>query len=491
MRVLMHCHGAPAIGTGHVARSAALAEVALDRGHQVTFAGTFEGSIVTDRLRTLGVTVVGGTGDLASYDVVHVDTYLPDGDELTRRTAGAALLSNVEDGEFGRRPADVVIDPNLGAERTARDSGPVLLRGSRWALLRRSVTDHGGQAEIRDEARRALVVMGGTDPRGLTGSVLEALAATGRDLAVTAITQSASREELERRVAGLDLDVELVSPRPDLTGLMLGQDLVVSAAGTTAWELCCLGVPAALVCVADNQQAGYQRLLERGAAVGLGDASSGLDQDRAVATLRRVLGDRALRERIAKVGSRLVDGRGAWRVVRSWEQLAVRRERRSQLLATPDLRVRPATEADAEALLRWRDDPVTRAASRDGGEVGPDRHRAWLSATLADPGRHLLVASDDGGDVGSLRWDRRDDGEWEVSVTVAPECRGRSLAAPLLRAGEDWLGRREPAVHTMLATVHLDNTASLRLFDGAGYLPDLPSGPAGFLGLVKQRVPTA
>lgn len=486
MRILIHCHGGPAIGMGHVSRAAALAEVAVDRGHQVDFSGTFEGPLVTERVRSVGVEVVAHP-DPSSYDVVHVDTYLPDGDDLAARAAGGALLSIVEDAEFGRRPADVVVDPNLGAERTPHDTGSVLLRGSRWALLRRSVTEQAGRVRIGDEARRVLVVMGGTDPLGITGAVLGALAATGHDLSVTAIAQPDGRDELERRVAAYDLDLELVPPRPDLTALMVEQDLVVSAAGTAAWELSCLGVPAALVCVVENQQAGYQRLLEHGAAVGLGSATRGLHNDTAVATLRQVLSDRALRERIATTGIQLVDGRGAWRVVRSWEQLAVRPHRRA---VTTDLRVRPATEADAESLLRWRDDPVTRAASRDGGEIGPDRHRAWLAATLTDPGRHLLVAFDDEGDVGCLRWDRRDDGEWEVSVTVAPERRGRSLAAPLLRAGEDWLGGHEPATHTMLAEVHLDNAASLRLFDAAGYLPDLPPGPAGFLGLVKQRVPT-
>ena len=486
MRVLIHCHGGPAIGMGHVARAAALAEVALDRGHQVAFSGTFEGPLVTERLATLGVEVV-DEPDLTSYDVVHVDTYLADGDDLAAQTAGLALLSNLEDGEFGRRPADLVVDPNLGAERTSRDSGPVLLRGSRWALLRRSVAEKAGQAALADDARRVLVVMGGTDPLGVTGAVLDALAATGRDLAVTAIAQPEGRDELERQIAGYAVDVELVPPRPDLAALMLAQDLVVTAAGTAVWELCCLGVPAALVCVADNQEAGYRRVLERGAAVGLGSAAHGLDHDVALAALQQLLGDRALREQVAAAGSRLVDGRGAWRVVRSWEQLAVRRERPAVAV---DLRVRPATEADADALLRWRDDPVTRAASRDTGEVGAEQHRAWLAGTLANPGRHLLLAADDGGDVGTLRWDRRDDGEWEVSVTVAPERRGRSLGAPLLRAGEDWLGRHEHAAHTMLAAVHVDNTASLRLFDTAGYLPDLPPGPDGFLGLVKQRVPS-
>ena len=488
MRILIHCHGGQAIGLGHVARAAALAEVAVDRGHQVDFAGTFEGNLVSERVATLGVEVV-DEPDLASYDVVHVDTYLPDGDDVAgaARAAGVALLSNLEDGGFGRRPADLVVDPNLGAERSRRDSGPVLLRGSRWAPLRRSVAEQAGQARLAARVHRVLVVMGGTDPLGVTGAVLDALAATGSDLVATAIAQPDGRDELARRVAGYALDVELVPPRGDLTALMLEHDLVVSAAGTSVWELCCLGVPAALVCVADNQEAGYRRVLESGAAVGLGSAVAGLDHGAAVATLQRVLGDRALREQVTTAGTRLVDGLGAWRVVRSWEQLAVRREPPA---AAADLRVRPATEADADALLRWRNDPETRAASRDTDAVGAAQHRAWLAATMAHPGRHLLLAVDGGGDVGTLRWDRRDDGEWEVSVTVAPERRGQSLGAPLLSAGEDWLGEHEPRAHTMLATAHVDNVASLRLFDTAGYLPYLPPGPGGFLALIKQRVPT-
>ena len=485
MRILIHCHGGPAIGVGHVFRAAALAEVALGRGHQVDFAGTFAGALITDRLRSLAIEVAPDPR-LATYDVVHVDTYGPDGDDVAARAAGVALVSNLEDGPFGRRPADLVVDPNLGAESTLREAGPVLLRGSRWACVRRSVAERAGRAVIGADARRVLVVMGGTDVHDVTGQVLDLLSATGRNLAVTVIAQPDRRDELAGRAAALDLDVGLVAPRPDLTGLMLEQDLVVSAAGTAVWELCCLGVPTALVCVSDNQEVGYQRVLERGAAVGLGSVASGLDPD-AVATLRDVLGDTGERERMSRTATRLVDGLGAWRVVRSWEQVAPRREARSS--ADPP-RVRPADEGDAATLLRWRNDPVTRAGSRDTGEVGPEQHRAWLAATLADPGRHLLVAQDDAGDVGTLRWDQVGEGEWEVSLTVAPERRGRGSASPLRCAGEDWLAEQEPATHTMLAAVHVDNSASQRLFDSAGYLPDRPPGQDGFLGLVKQRVPT-
>jgi spore coat polysaccharide biosynthesis predicted glycosyltransferase SpsG/RimJ/RimL family protein N-acetyltransferase len=484
VRALVHCHGGPQVGAGHVFRAAALVEEAQHRGHEVDLHGTFEGPLVDERIAALGVRVVTSPRP-ASYDVVHLDTYTPTGNELAARAAGVALVSNVEDATFGRRPADLVVDPNLGAERTPREGGPTLARGSRWALLRRSVADRAGAAEVRDEANRVLVVLGGTDVLGLTGQLVDVLAGTGLALQVTAVAQPDAGDELRRRARERGLDVRLVAPQPDLTGLMLASDLVVSAAGTTVWELCCLGVPAALVCVADNQRPGYERVLARGAAVGLGVGS--LDPDAAAATLREVLLDADRRRALAGAGRRLVDGRGAWRVVRAWEQLAG-----AVPVAVPaPVAVRPANAADADPLLRWRDDPTTRAASRSTATIDPDGHRAWLARVLADDDRHLLVGADDRGEVGTVRWDRVDDGEWEVGITVAPDRRGEALAGRLLAGGEAWLAGQEPATNTLLATVHNDNEPSLRLFRSAGYLPDLPADADGFQRLVRQRVPSS
>ncbi len=233
--------------------------------------------------------------------------------------------------------------------------------------------------------------MGGTDVRGVTGEMLDLLARTGRALSVTAITQPAGHAALASRVAELDLDVELVAPQADLTDLMLGQDLVVSAAGTSVWELCCLGVPAALVCVSDNQQAGYRRVLDQGAAVGLGSAESGLDQDAAVQTLRSVLDDVGLRDALSRTATRLVDGRGAWRVVRAWEQLAGRAPN-LRPVAT-GVRVRPA-----DGRRRREAAPLAERPDHPGGLPQLRRGRCRRAPGLAGahPGRPGPTAA--GGD---------------------------------------------------------------------------------------------
>ncbi|MGL5928306.1 MAG: hypothetical protein ACRCY8_05175, partial [Dermatophilaceae bacterium] len=91
------------------------------------------------------------------------------------------------------------------------------------------------------------------------------------------------------------------------------------AAGSSVWELLCLGVAAGLVQVAPNQEHGYRACTEQGVALGVGrlDAlrTDPVAREAAVATLGRLLRDPDLRERLSARGPALVDGAGRSRVV--------------------------------------------------------------------------------------------------------------------------------------------------------------------------------
>jgi spore coat polysaccharide biosynthesis predicted glycosyltransferase SpsG len=415
VRILIHCNGGPTVGVGHVLRSVALAEQALSMGHEVIFVGVLEGDLVRRQLAGVAaqvvvaesLSVVDAAVDRAVAEfgpaVVHVDSYQT-GAGLRR--GGGYLLSSTEDGVFGRRGADVVVDPTFGAEWDPRkaDGSGLLLRGSRYAALRRQVTRRRGQWLQREPARRVLVVMGGTDPQGLTPKVLDLLGRTGLELDVTALVGSVAWERCEA-VAAVHpaLAVRLLPPVDDLPGGMVEADVVVSAAGTSVWELCCLGVPMALVCAVDNQRLGYERVVAAGAAAGLG-AGDGLEDAPTAEVLRTVVADSAVRQQLSVHACSVVDGLGAWRVVCAWQQQA---EPASSPTAPGDssVSVREATLADAGLLLGWRNDPATRAASRSSAEVTEADHVAWLRSSLARDDRLLLVAEDATGPVGTVRWD--------------------------------------------------------------------------------------
>ncbi len=530
MRVLLRCDGGGPLGVGHVMRSLALAEAAVAAGHQVMVAGRFEGSFLERQLSAAPVEVVrvgapgpeGGPDPILQVlerfqpDLVHLDSYDPCG-WLT----GSFVLSNMEDGTFGRRAAAVVVDPTFGAELSPRpqDGSGWLLRGSRYTPVRRGVLDARRQGPVRDGARAVLVVMGGTDPMGLAPGAVKLLARTGLvlDVSVIAVGETAARAREAAKGSALSLSV--LAPVDDLAALMAASDLVISAAGTTIWELCCLGVPAAVVCAVDNQREGYQRVVSAGAAIGLGGPGLGGpglgDDERAADLLATVLTDPRRRGRLAEAGRRVIDGLGAWRVVRMWET-AQRQALSGELppvVEAPALTVRPATLPDSRQLWEWRNDPVTRAGSRTSAEVPWDDHVRWLTESLTRSDRMLFLVEDEVGPVGTVRWDlaaepagtAEPEGgwqgpqsqDWEVSITVAPQRRGQRLARPLLRAGEEALlettrcgGSGRAGVTAYLAVVHRDNRASVRLFESSGYVPDLPPDSRGFVQYRKAaRVP--
>jgi len=126
------------------------------------------------------------------------------------------------------------------------------------------------------------------------------------------------RSELAAVSAGPGQSIAVIEPTDDLPALIAGADVVVSASGTSTWELLCLGAAAAMVWVADNQQLGYDRVVAHGLAVGLGRlddlAAGGAASGFAVGELRALLGRQDLRARLSARAWSAVDGRGRERV---------------------------------------------------------------------------------------------------------------------------------------------------------------------------------
>lgn len=131
------------------------------------------------------------------------------------------------------------------------------------------------------------------------------------------------------------------------------------------------------------------------------------------------------------------------------------------------MHLRPATMADAELLLSWRNDPATRAASFNEEEVPLEAHVRWLAGKLDAPGCALLIVEDSGRPVGQVRLEREGDTA-EIHIALGPAARGRSIGRRALQAAvaqaPGLLG-----VRSVAARVKQDNQASLRAFEAAGF----------------------
>lgn len=133
--------------------------------------------------------------------------------------------------------------------------------------------------------------------------------------------------------------------------------------------------------------------------------------------------------------------------------------------------VRPATLADADLLLGWANDPITRAAGFHRDAISPETHARWLRERLDSPAGRLYVGMEGERPVGQVRLDGDPDGRVEIGIAVAPSERGRGIGHDLLRAGLT-AGIADPALEAALfvARIRPENAASIALFTGAGFL---------------------
>lgn len=307
-RLIVRADASPQVGLGHIMRSLALVEEAQDRAVDVqvvsrseTAADVLEGRVPVlvvadeDRWRR----------DLQPSDVVLFDGYRfgPD-DHQAVRSCGARVAA-VDDLGSGDYPVDVLINQNLPTDLRyeALETTRVLV-GPQYALVRREFRQC---RRPRGEAGEPLLVtMGGSDAAGLTLPVVRMCLEDGPfERAIVLLGPLASGPDLPD-------NVEVVHGPDTVADVFDRCDAAISAAGATTWELLCMGVPCALVQVADNQRHIGRPVAERGAALFAGGLP--LDKARLHGTIRS-LNERETRQDLSHRALELVDGLGAQRVL--------------------------------------------------------------------------------------------------------------------------------------------------------------------------------
>jgi spore coat polysaccharide biosynthesis predicted glycosyltransferase SpsG len=339
-KIAFRCDVGPTVGVGHVMRSLALAEEFADRGIRVVFVCDAASVPWTAaQIETRGFDLaeaVDGVADhvrlFASLGVggVVFDSYrLPAEVYRGVREIGLPTLALV-DNELRGAEADLLLDQNIGSETDdlALPTGSDRLGGLRYALLREDILRL--RPVVPPEARetnapRVLAVLGGTDAHGAAPVVADALVRTGRPFQAILITREDLFETVRSIPTAEDQRIQAVGPLDRFPELVRDADLVVSASGSSVWELLSLGAPAALLRVADNQKVSYERIIATGAAAGLGSLEDlrGPGLDAGVDTLGGLLASAERRAALGAVAWRLVDGQGRVRVADRF--LALRR----------------------------------------------------------------------------------------------------------------------------------------------------------------------
>ena len=384
---------------------------------------------------------------------------------FVRQRLGCRLLV-IDDIADRALAADVLLDQNWHSDHRAKYQGrlsqqPAWLVGPRYALLSegyRAAARYKFNAQVKSIG----IFMGGTDPGGVTGSVLACVRAEARFEGLVEVVSTSSSPYLDRlRAACLAWpNTSLTLDEPDLASFFSRHDLHIGAGGGATWERCCMGAPTIALVVADNQAASVPGLhrsgIVRAARLrGFQVTEHGENMQWLPEALSSLLHDPQARQLLSTASTALVDGRGAQRVA-----LRLMRE---------TLALRPATPEDAKMLYEWRNHPAIREVSGSGAPIAYAEHVHWMQKVLCASDRWLFVAQVGKLPVGSIRFDRLDADTLEVSLYLDPDLQGLGLGHQLLLGGERTMSRLLGLEVSIHAVVTPGNQASCRLFESCGY----------------------
>lgn len=347
--IVVRADASPTIGTGHVMRSLALALgwcASGDPGtapRQATFLMAASTPAIDDRLRQAGMeparlAALPGTlveieetvrfAQQTGADWVILDGYhFAPGMQAALRAAGVRVLCIDDNADAVEYCATLLLNHNFHAraELYPQRSGETgLLMGPSFALLRPEFMMATAERHTPEVAGKLLVTLGGSDPANATQMVLTALRdlpLEGFEATVVIGGSNPRRSELQQMAAGIGRHIRVVYDAPNMATLMTWADLAVATASVTTLEMACLGLPAVLLILAENQRLIAEYLGDHGLALNLGWHHQ-LNPDRLRNAIVALARDPAARARLSTCGRALVDGRGALRVAAEMSQAA-------------------------------------------------------------------------------------------------------------------------------------------------------------------------
>lgn len=269
--VLLRATSGPEVGIGHVARVRSVAQELQLRGVPHLVQVDDEDSVRWLEESGVAAALAGPAGELPALRSAWLDGFRTWEDELTLLESAGTPAVLVENRSADRDRSSCVVYPALHHVPDGWDTANAerVHAGAQWIPLASEVLER----ERRPVDVELTISFGGCDPAGLTERCLKSLTRLGWESSVRVVIGPRMEERREAIEALCAPGFEVCSGKRGLVPHVAGARRVLTAVGTTLYELAWLGVPALVLANYEQDSSALDWYSAHGPHLPLGVAS--------------------------------------------------------------------------------------------------------------------------------------------------------------------------------------------------------------------------
>jgi UDP-2,4-diacetamido-2,4,6-trideoxy-beta-L-altropyranose hydrolase len=504
MKIVFRTDSSVKMGSGHLIRCLALAEEIKSNGWEITFISRAHSGNLNSLISKKGLKVVElpksrfeksakrtswadnyeewlglSQGQDAKDTIKAIEAEPPEWlivdhyslDEKWEKSIRAYVKNIMVIDDLANRyhDCDILLDQNWFENMNRYDglvsSNCTQLLGPKYALLRpefakarKKLKPHNG------DVKRIFVFFGGSDPHNLTSMALRALSEP--ELAHLKIDivigeNNIHRDEIQklteyRKLTHLHVQVD------SMAAIMVKADLAIGAGGVNTWERMCIGLPALVISIAENQDVLLDDLVKNCYTNFLGNITN-VDKFDIKKGILDIIGDRSLIKDQSIKTYKLLDGSGS-RKVTDWL---------IGDLSNLQFKVTNTTEKDMELYWIWANDKQVRNNALNKERITWEQHVKWFQRKLENKNCSLYLILADKKPIGQVRFEKERDYA-RISYSIASQFRGKKLGKKILRLAIHEYQKNN--IIKMCGEVLPNNIASEKTFESLGFTMEINRG---------------
>lgn len=377
------------------------------------------------------------------HDLLVFDHYDLDIVDEQRLRPYAKQILVIDDLANRAHDCDILVDQTYGRDPCAYEKwvpphclkliGPqyALLRSEFAALRPFALTKRKENKSIE----RILISLGGSDPHLFSLKALEQLH-QANFLGKIDVVLGYSHDALTQvKMYQQKLNMTIHTQVKNIAELMLQADLAIGAAGSSAWERLCLGLPSILIQTASNQETIFHNLIEHQLAYELKDLAQ------------------LLTNTISLTLPNIVDGFGANRVI--WA-----------MNADPNVHFRAVQHSDKDLIFSWQQETQVRRYCLNTQAPSQEEHYRWFNHRIKQYENPYWMICYDNIPCGTISLTFDDSKKaYELGWYLSTAFQGKGIGTLALKQALEIV---QPI--PIKAFVKSENTASLRSLTRSGFI---------------------